>query len=219
MNYCKRTKKTILALAAAAALSMWLSGAALAHKVTIFAWVEGDAVHTVSKFSGGKKVKAGRVVVTDAQGTRLLEGVTDNLGEFSFKAPKKADLRIELIAGMGHKNHWTIPAEDFEADSPAAGAGKPGAPANQAARGKTPDPDQAGGPRGEDISPEIQAAVEKALDKKLKPVIKMLAESRDRKPSFQDILGGIGYIFGLVGVAAWIQARGRKGRERAGEPS
>ena len=30
-----------------------------AHKVSVFAWVEGDTVHTVGKFNNGKKVKNG----------------------------------------------------------------------------------------------------------------------------------------------------------------
>ena len=59
------------------------------HKVVIFAWVEGDTVYTQSKFSGGKKAKNSTVVVYDRKGNQLLEGKTDEKGEFSFKVPKK----------------------------------------------------------------------------------------------------------------------------------
>ena len=58
---------------------------------------------------------------------------------------------------------------------------------------------------------ELQEKVEEALDKKLKPVMKLLAEAQQSGPSAVDILGGIGYIFGLVGVAAYFSAR----RERS----
>ena len=44
----------------------------------------------------------------------------------------------------------------------------------------------------------------------------MLAESRDKGPTFRDVLGGIGYIFGLMGLAAYIHFR-RKAGEISGK--
>lgn len=85
-------------------LGLLAASDALAHKVTIFAWVEGDTVHTESKFSGGRRVKDGKVEVFDPAGTRLLEGRTNDNGEFSFKAPQVSDLKVLLTAGMGHQN-------------------------------------------------------------------------------------------------------------------
>jgi nickel transport protein len=35
----------------------------------------------------------------------------------------------------------------------------------------------------------------------------MLADIGSSGPSFRDIFGGIGYIFGLMGVAAWFRYR------------
>ena len=57
---------------------------------------------------------------------------------------------------------------------------------------------------------EIEAIVEKALDKKMKPVLKMLAESNAKEPGIGDILGGIGYIIGLVGIGAYFHNRKKK---------
>jgi len=54
---------------------------------------------------------------------------------------------------------------------------------------------------------EIEAVVEKALDKKMKPLIEMLAESQQKSPDIGDIIGGIGYIIGLVGIAAYFHNR------------
>ena len=48
------------------------------------------------------------------------------------------------------------------------------------------------------------------LDKKLKPVLKMLAESRNQGPEIRDIFGGIGYILGLVGLGAYIHYRKKR---------
>jgi nickel transport protein len=85
-----------------------------AHGVSVFAWVEGDRVYVESKFSGGKKVKAGKIIVTDSQGTELLTGTTDENGEFSFKVPKKTELKIVLLAGTGHRAEWTIAAGEID---------------------------------------------------------------------------------------------------------
>ena len=85
-----------------------------AHGVYLFAWVEGDTVYVESKFSGGKKVKAGKIIVSDPQGTELLKGTTNENGEFSFKVPKKTDLKIVLLAGAAHRAEWTIPLAEIQ---------------------------------------------------------------------------------------------------------
>lgn len=85
-----------------------------AHGVSLFAWVEKDTVHVESKFSGGKKVKAGKIIVTDLQGSELVKGTTNEEGEFSFRVTKKTDLKIVLLAGTAHRAEWTISAAEFE---------------------------------------------------------------------------------------------------------
>ncbi len=193
---------------------------AVAHKVMIFAWAEGDTVHTESKFSGGKKVKGGEIIISDLDGNKFITGKTDDEGEFSFKIPKKTSLKIEVIASMGHRGEWTLPVEELgdavSAETPAAGSG------DETIQKQKQDVAETAPVAGEaqkenlpaSLSPlkpeDIQAAVEKALDKKLKPVMKLLAESREQKPSLKDILGGIGYILGLVGIAAYFNFRRKK---------
>ena len=81
---------------------------AWAHKVNVFAYVEGGKVFTESYFPDGRKVEGGTVGVRDASGAKLLEGKTDNQGLFSFPLPKKQDLTITLDATMGHKNSFVL---------------------------------------------------------------------------------------------------------------
>jgi nickel transport protein len=163
---------------------------ATAHRVTVFAWVEGDTVHVEGKFARGKKVKQGKVTVFDAQGKGLLEGRTDAQGKFSFKAPEKRPLTIVLDAGMGHRAQWTLDSEDT--------------PQALRERGKEVTAEQPG------TAPDtLQQAVERALDKKLAPIMKMISESQEKRVSLKDILGGIGYILGLMGVAAYFHYRRR----------
>ncbi len=173
-------------------LTFFLAGAAFAHKVMIFAYVDGDTVYTKSKFSGGKKAKNSQVIVYNQQGNKLLEGKTDNNGEFSFKVPQKTTLKIVLNAGMGHRGQWTLPIEEIEQQTKSEAKAAPKAQ-NVTATGLT--------------LPEVQEVVEKVLEKKLRPIMKMLAESNEKEPEISDIIGGIGYIFGLMGVASYFHFR------------
>jgi nickel transport protein len=54
---------------------------------------------------------------------------------------------------------------------------------------------------------EIKAVVEKVLDEKLEPMQLRLAESQKRGPGITEILGGIGYIVGLMGIAIYFNNR------------
>ena len=68
----------------------------------------------------------------------------------------------------------------------------------------------AGEPSPAAVSPlpaGIDKAFEKALDKKLAPVLRTLAEMQEQKIRLTDVLGGIGYIIGLVGIAAYFKRK------------
>jgi len=53
----------------------------------------------------------------------------------------------------------------------------------------------------------IEAAVSKAVDEKLAPLKLQLARmaEQDQSARMRDIIGGIGWIIGLVGIAAWFK--------------
>jgi len=169
---------------------------ALAHKVMIFAWVEEDTVFTESKFSGGKKAINAPVVIFDKDGKKLLEGKTDNKGEFSFKIPKVTDLRIVLNAAMGHKAEWTVTESEIREAGAIVEKKKAAEPSGPIPVGLSKE--------------EVQKIVEDSLDKKLRPIVRMITESKNKGPSLTEIIGGIGYIFGLMGIALYFINRGKK---------
>jgi nickel transport protein len=169
---------------------------ALAHKVMIFAWVEGDTVFTESKFSGGKKVMNAPVVVFDKNGKKLLEGKTDNKGEFSFKIPTVTDLKIVLNAAMGHKAQWTVPESEIRQASAFLEKKSAAEPSGPISVGLSKE--------------EVRKIVEDSLDKKLRPIVRMIVESRNTKPSLTEIIGGIGYIFGIMGLALYFISKRKK---------
>jgi len=88
---------------------------ALAHRVVIFAYTEGDTIHTESKFMPNTPVNQGKILVQDAQtGKELLTGQTDAQGKFSFKRPAEAagkDLKIVIDAGVGHRGEFLLKAQ------------------------------------------------------------------------------------------------------------
>ena len=92
---------------------------ALAHRVIIFAYTEGDTVHTESKFMPNTPVAHGKIIVQDAKtGKQLLTGDTDAQGKFSFTIPaeaksQKMDLKIIIEAGLGHRGEWLLKADQY----------------------------------------------------------------------------------------------------------
>ena len=182
-------------------LILALSRPALAHKVYIFAWVEGDTVHTDSYFPKSRKVKGGRVEVFGPSGRKLLEGTTDDQGAFSFKVPQKSDLRLLIDAGSGHQGEFLLETEELPAaagEPRASGLSRP--EAKTMTTSSTPQPDQA----------QIKKIVEEALDARLKPIARSLAELRkEQGPGLSEIIGGLGYIFGIMGLIMYLRSRNK----------
>ena len=213
-----------------AAFIMGTAASALAHRVNIFAWTEGDQVVAECGFNGGNKVKQGQVVVFDAAtGTKLVEGLTDDQGVYRFSvsaAGKAHGVRIVIKAGEGHQNEWTMDAAELASVQPAAPASAASPTASSAlapaavAAGTAPaansGPQAQPNPKAEKTSPqpaanisaaELQNIVNAALDVKLGPIRRELAEMRVARPGFSEIFGGIGWLVGLAGIALYFKGR------------
>ena len=200
-NRIEPVHRLILGLILIFALLFISHSSALAHKVYIYAWLEGDTVYTESYFGAKKKVKQGLVRVFDLTGKKLLEGRTNEQGEFVFKPPSLIDLRIEIEAGMGHKGAFVLKAEESSVHS--------GPETIHNVTGE--DEELASGPisAGEE---QIRMIVEQVLDARLKPVMRELVEIRKEKgPGFIEIIGGIGYILGIMGLILYFKTREKNG--------
>jgi len=211
-----------------------VSHPAYAHRVTVFAWIDGDRIQTQSKFSGGRPAKGAIVEVYDESGAMLLSGSSDSKGGFSFKPPQITGLKILLRAGSGHQGSWTLSREEIKEGFGPIATTIPTAPDMGPEASEVSPSDMAKGhktidTKGVDAAPpgsssclteeEIQAVFEKALERKLKPVLTRLRrlESTDDKPDMTDILGGIGYIIGLMGIVAYVDYR-KKARRPHDDP-
>lgn len=206
LSLSKRFGLCVGVLLAACVLSATFVQQADAHKFIVTAWVEGDTVYVESGFSDGSAAKNAVAEVYDQQGNKLIEGQTDEYGAYSFKVPKKTAMRIVVKAGMGHQGESEIPVEELgdisstgeDSTSPEAKV----APAVSSSEAKSEAMVNSGL-----TAEDIQYAMEKALDKKLKPIMKQLAKTEAKGPSVSDIFAGIGYILGLVGLGAYFNFR------------
>jgi len=169
---------------------------AFAHKVNIFAYVEGDKVYTESYFNDGKKCINSKIEVFDNQENKLLEGLTNAEGEFSFEVPQEdGDLKLVLTASMGHRAEYIISADEL---GDTVGSIKE----------KFEEPVSVVSPEVSSLDlKEIQSLIEDALDKKLEPILREIKKSQEHKISPTEIIGGIGYIIGIFGIVAYFLSR------------
>ena len=171
-----------------------------AHKVYIYAWVDGDRVFTESFFPDGRKAVHSQIEVFDEHGNKLLTGKTDSQGMFSFPLPPKKELKIVLRYPGGHRAEFDLKVEEE--------------PVREGGHGGMHTENHLPGARGPCIGEEeIRVLVEEVLDEKLKPIKERLSVSQGRGPGITEILGGIGYIIGLMGVAIYFTHR-KKGHTR-----
>lgn len=195
-----------------------------AHRVNVFAYVEGDSVVVQGYFGGKAKAMNCPVVLFDSSGKKLAEGKTDSKGLCSFKIAElpsfSGDLKVVLEAGSGHKAKYTVKAGELP---DAASSRKPDAADEskspvQKAVSTEPSPKAAQAMPAVDEK-RIIGLMDQALDKRIGTIVKMLGnqqklllEQQKQGPGLTEIIGGIGWIFGLIGVAAYFMGRnGRKG--------
>ncbi len=186
---------------------------ALGHRVLVYAYAEGETIHTESKFVGSGPVQQGAVkVLAQQNGNVLLTGTTDNQGKFAFQIPAEAaaqrvDLLIDVEASLGHRGEWLLKADDYlpgaERVGPSAVATTPEtAPAAPAA---APDPVMVTSDRQ-----FFEETLNRALERQLATIKTMLAESREDRITPTDIIGGIGYIMGIFGLLGYVLSRKRQ---------
>ncbi|MDJ0784176.1 MAG: hypothetical protein QNJ22_19580 [Desulfosarcinaceae bacterium] len=182
------------------------AASAWSHGLSVFAWVEGTQVQVESKFSGGKRPVNAVVRVLDLAGNQLLEGRTDSQGRWVFDLPQRTPLRIVMEAGLGHRGEWLLQAAETKAAGEESGVTE------------TPSPPPATLPAAEITTDHLEAHLRQVVEEALQPLQARLArlEERRRNPGLQEILGGLGYILGLVGVGAYVQARRIRARRTAG---
>lgn len=207
--------KTLIRSVVIALLLCLTAAPSFAHKVRIFAYVEGDSIVGETAFSGGRSAKNVAIAVyNDVDNSLISKTTTDDKGEFSFPIPaiaseQRLNLRIVVNGGDGHKNSWLLNADEYLPPADKVGS-EPATTAQPAAAAAT---EPAATPATDQLSQQtvdeekLRRIIDESVEKQLRPVKHMLADNREKRISLQDILGGLGYIFGLAGVAAYFSSR------------
>ncbi len=176
------------------AMVLLLAGNVYAHRVNVYAYAEAGRVYVEGYFVDGSKAKNSTVEVLRADtGERLLTGRTDSEGRFSFKVPGPYPLRIILRAGMGHENEYVLSKEEV---LEALGMEVPEKEPEEVAGSEVP-------------SEDLDAVLQRHLGP-IREELRRLARAQER-PSLRDVIGGLGYIMGLVGVYLYGKAHRKSG--------
>ena len=182
-----------------------LAPLAQGHQLRVFAYAEGPVIHGSVYFAGGAPAAAVRVEIRDAQGRPLKRLDADDQGAFQYPAEQPVEHQVMAYSADGHRALWTISAAELA----------PGFPGPPVAPGTTKTAPQAAPPAdpgtaAKVIDPALTAAIETAVARQIRPLREELNAAREHA-GMQDVLGGLGYIFGLAGLAAWWRSRRRRG--------
>lgn len=172
-----------------------------AHNVIGGVYAIGDQIEGEIGFSNGAMAHEGTLVqITDAQGRKLGQAITDGEGFFVFTATERVEHHFIADLGAGHIAKMTLPMEELPESLAAAKKEAPKALVADESK-----PEQI--PASEAVDPQqLKQLVEQAVARQVAPLRKELAAYKE-KASLQDILGGIGYIFGLCGLGIWWRQR------------
>jgi nickel transport protein len=203
-----------------------LATPAMAHKVFVFASVQGRRIEGEVYFRGGTPARDAKVTVVGPGGEVLGETATDEEGKFVFEAQQRFDHRLLADAGGGHEAEYTVAADELPDELPA-----PGAP--EASPTEAPEPAKPPSSESQDESPPAGSAEEPAsmpgsqdLRAQIESVARQVGALRNDLDKFrnrqrlQDVLGGLGYILGIMGVVFYfLGVRRKERREAASQPT
>ncbi len=187
------------------------AGAVAAHQVYVFASPVGTRIEGRAYFRGGSPCKhcPVRLIVGDEAEPIVVE--TDDDGNFAYELAEPHDVRIVVDAGEGHTAEYTIAAEEFgtgsgdasrEGDETAAASGQEEAASDGRAEADVEEPSaevEAG--QGDEMT--VQLAALRMQIVRLREDVQSLRE----RLWLRDILGGIGFILGLTGIAYYFAMR------------
>lgn len=188
--------KQLLSLLILSVVSLSLA----AHNVVGGVYANGADIEGEVGFSNGAMAKAGTIVkVFDESGQPLGETQTDNEGFFVYHAQKHITYVFDINLGAGHRIKMSLPADEL--------------------------PDSLGGGNvATNIKPLVSSEpisvtttltadrLEQAIAKQIKPLRREISALKE-KSGMRDIIGGIGYIFGLLGLVALLRERRLKAKQ------
>ncbi|MCU7842516.1 MAG: hypothetical protein KZQ93_01605 [Candidatus Thiodiazotropha sp. (ex Monitilora ramsayi)] len=174
-----------------------------AHGLKLFVVVEGDVIEGRVNFAGGHSAASAVIKISDSEGRPLAEKVPDEKGEFSYKVSRRMDHLIVADSREGHVARWRVKAEDIVLASPEP-VEKPVPIVGE--RVERSIPDAALHDHAAEYDEWIVGTIEQVVARQVRPLREQLAAYEERV-RLRDIVGGLGYIIGLTGLALWWRCR------------
>jgi nickel transport protein len=171
-----------------------------AHGLKALVTVEGTSLVGSAHLTPGRPLRHATVTVTDADGNVLATTITDDAGHFEVEAKRRVDHRITVGGADGHVATYTVRADEL----PDSLLPSPPNPLPQAGEGSNktlpalPAPDA-----------DWRAFIDQSIARQVRPLREQL-DAYQEKIWWHDVLGGIGYILGLGGLAFGLSERRRR---------
>lgn len=197
------SRSPLVAVALALALVLAGGGTAAAHRLNVFAFADGASIRGEVYFTGGGPARSVRVVVLGPTGESLGDTVSAADGTFVVEARERVDHRIVADTGDGHQAQYVVRAGELPLSLPER--------TTQSAVGDRPPTAPLAAPAGREVpAAEFEAMVDRAVGRRLGALSERLV-ALEQTIRWRDVLGGLGYIFGITGVACYVAARRRGG--------
>ncbi|EDQ00176.1 hypothetical protein [Shewanella benthica] len=170
-----------------------LMNTAQAHRIKVFAWVDGTNIVGEVYFAGGGKAKGAKIdLLVDK---RVVANTnTDDVGEFSFKQMEAGDYQVKANAGQGHVATFAIASSEFPTKSISR---------SDSIELKLPELEVVQSNHNVD---RCQILYEAAMSKAIQPLRNQL-DQYEANIRWHDVLGGLGYICGLFGLWSLMRTR------------
>ncbi len=211
-------EKAAAAFLVAVAAIMMNSTPASAHKLLLSYWFsDGEVVGEIG-LSNGTFARDALIQVSGAKGEAIADVRSDENGLFRYLPQEPKEHRFFADLGSGHIAKFTVSAEEIEAGRSGALLGGTGLAANagqalpaEVMRARVPMPNSG-------IAATDQNAIKGLIRQELTPLRREIIALRE-KSGLQSILGGIGYIVGLFGLAFfWMGRQAAKAQRPKPEP-
>lgn len=189
---------------------------AYAHTLYVFAQTEGNTIQGEAYFRGRIPAKGLKVTALDPANEAIGSTTTDDEGKFTLEARFRCDHRLLVDTGDGHGAEYTILAAQLPADLPSrAGAAESSTtPAADASPVVIPEAQPPADPPAKPVDASTGALHDQiALNRAEIVRLQRSLVDFQQQTRLRDVLGGIGYIVGLAGVAFYFLGVRRKRRD------
>ncbi len=177
-----------------------LCGPVHAHNMNMFAVVEAGAIQGEVFGRGATPFADVKVTAFGPAGDVLAETRTDDSGKFSLVPTRRCQWRLVATTDDGHQAEYTVPAVELPSSLPDDPSG-PAAPSSEPPAETHDVPATAPQPATAASDPPADAVAD--LGRQLAALRRELNELRNEL-RWQDIVGGLGYILGLMGLSFYF---------------